>query len=78
MNCTQMLSILRKGILAHGGAQPSHLSHWSLLAGVLPLGSFSIHFILWAQRKLSTSLMIHFSNPDHFIIWHCQTMSFCD
>lgn len=77
MNCTQMLSILRKGILAHRGAQPSHL-HLSLLAGPLPLGSIPIHFILWTQRELSTILMIHFSSPDYFIIWHYQTMSLCD
>lgn len=78
MNCTQMLSILRKGIFSHWGAQSSHLSHLSLLTGPFSLGSLPIHFILWAQRELSTNLMIHFDNPDRFIIGHCQTMSLCD
>lgn len=78
MNCTQMLSILREGILARRGAQASHFQHLSLLAGPLPLGSIPIHFILGTQRELSTILMIRISSPDYFIIWHYQTMSFCD
>ena len=78
MNRTQMLSILRNGIRAHQGAQPSHLLHLSLLAGPPPLGSSPVHFILWTQSELSTILLIHFSSPDYFIIWHYQTMSFCD
>lgn len=68
MNCTQMLSILRRGILSHRGAQPSLAFHFSLLAGPLPLGSVPAHFILWAQSELPTILMMHFRSPDYFTI----------